>query len=235
MRALMTAIGMLGLMLATGSAHAANLQTFDVSIDRERRLHAKLTRSTDDGAVPSPARHDQFFLPPGMRLDVTAFPFCAPARLSNSVPRRCNRARVGRGTVRFSGITPGAPFRAGTIQIFNARPRGRVPRQLAFVTMSEPAQAAWWFEGKALPAEPPFGAVLDFEEVVLELFGWPVTLVEMDLVVGRTSPRTGRSYVVPPPCPESGELRFMLRSTFLDRQDRPGGPALTTVDTSRCG
>ena len=226
---------LLGLALGSGTAHGANLQSFDVRLDEQHRLHAELTRSTDDGAVPSPALRDQFFLPPGMRLDVTAFPFCSPQRLSNTVPRRCSRARVGQGTVRFSGIAPGVEFRPGTIQIFNARPRGRVPRQLAFVTMTEPARAAWWFEGRALPAPPPFGAVIDFEEVLLPLFGWPTTLVEMDLVVGRTNSRTGRSYLVPPPrCPEGGAWRFMLRSTFADRPDRPAGPALTTEDTVDC-
>jgi len=236
MRAGTTAMGILvGLALAAGSAHGANLQTFDVQLDEQNRLHAKLTRGSDDGAVPSPALRDQFFLPPGMKLDVTAFPFCTRGRLSNVVPRRCNRARVGRGTVRFSGIAPGEAFRPGTIEIFNGRPRGRIPRQLAFVSMTEPVQAAWWFEGRALPAPAPFGALLDFEEVLLPLYGWPATLVEMDLVVGRTNPRTGRSYIVPPArCPESGQWEFMLRSTFAERPDRKPGPALTTTDSVSC-
>src|SRR5437016_3999834 len=105
-RAVSTAV-LPSVLVAVGAlappASAANRQRLQVSIrplasaaatgSRPIALHFTLARSTDDGALSSPASDDRFYLPRGYELNPGGIPTCTVNALAQRGPGVCRRAR----------------------------------------------------------------------------------------------------------------------------------------------
>lgn len=227
--------------LAAPLALAGNTQSFDVAVrpggDDGPVVRVRLQRTSDDGGVPSPARRTRLLLPKGLGLATAIAPRCAPDLMESTVPRSCDAAAVGRGTVRLSGIVPAhsRSFAPGVVRVFNG-PRRRHPTLLVHLRVDEPIAHGWWLQAVVKRAPAPFGAVVDFEEAVLPVSGWPLTVLDLQIDVGRSvaTPRGRRSFVrTPDHCPPDGWV-FGLEARFLPRPDRPAGPPLTSLSTAAC-
>jgi hypothetical protein len=232
-------------------ASAANRQRLQVTIDRlpgqaERgsrpvALRFRLSRWTDEGVISSPAADDRFSMPPGFSLNPSVVPYCDRNRLAERGPTSCRAAQIGSGTLRLAAVTDTQALpAAGTVTVYNTRPINGHPTLLTYALVTQPLRSQFWFQ--SVVSTTRRGAVIEVRETLLNVYGFPLTVLGLDFSLGRTVGQGARrrSYLTGPArCGPPASRVFGLRTTFYDRfigsrLDRPAGPRLSTSEPASC-
>ena len=234
--------------VAPAAATAANRQRLQVTIDpaggrldggsRPVTLHFRLSRSTDSGAISSPAAEDRFLLPRGFAVHPAALRQCDLNVLIRKGPSAGRACQIGSGTLQLAALTVNpTPPAAGTVTIFNARPRGGRARIVTYALVTQPIRSEFWFKSDVRPTRR--GDVIVVRETRLSIYGVPLTVLALDFTFGRAVGHGAgrRAYMTGPPrCGPAGSRIFGLRTTFYDpfTGAAPAGPPLLTSEPASC-
>ena len=208
--------------------------------------NGKLDVTNSDGTQPATAPTTTLYFAKELINNAKYFPSCSVKDIDGkqTVPAKCKKAQIGKGTAASQAGTPGTPSAINeplTVTAYNG-PKGK--QFLLVLNASTPVAV----QNRVVPAKlgpggGKFGYTLKFQ-VPADLqsqLGLQIALTHFDVVTsGKTrsvkikGKKRKVSYLMLKSCPKSGTLPSKAVINFNTDAGTPGGPTVTNEGTFKC-